>query len=409
MSDAATSDQPMPLAGIRIVEYGVFHAGPGACAILGDLGADIIKIESGEGDPERFWTKIGKLNLAKPDGQSFMFEISNRNKRGLHLDIKKEKGREILHRLVAGADVFLTNLRKTTKEKMGLDYPTLARINPRIIHASVSGYGPEGDLADLGAFDPLGLARSGMMFVTGSAQPRLLHLGVLDQATAIAASHAMITALLTRERYGFGQEVHISLYSTAIWLSYCNMMLNNCLNVDPTTSGERQWHSPLRNVFLCQDGRWIIGTHHPEEKYWPVFCEVTGQTQLLSDPRFADDKSRQANCPELVAIFDEVFATRTRDQWMELFVPRGLMFSPIQSIPEIQNDPQALTNNYMVPFDYPFLGPVTIPGYPATFSRSSAGTTTPAPGLGQHTDDILREVGYSELEIQALRTDGIVR
>ncbi len=213
-----------PLAGIRIVEYGVFHAGPGAGAILGDLGAEVIKIEEAGGDPERYWTLLGGMDLSLPNGESFMFEASNRNKRNISLDITTERGRKILHQMVQRADVFLTNLRPSTKTAMGIDYPTLSRVNPRLIHASVSGYGQQGPMRDIGAFDPLGQARSGMTFVTGNAEPTLMHLAILDQATAITLSHAILTALVVRERRGIGQEVHTSLYGTGLWLLYANLL-----------------------------------------------------------------------------------------------------------------------------------------------------------------------------------------
>lgn len=397
-----------PLDGIRVVEYGVFHAGPGAGAILGDLGAEVIKIEAGFGDPERYWTKVGKLDISVPSGESFMFEVSNRNKKDIALDIKTDEGRRVLHRLVEGADVFLTNLRKSTKAKLGLDYDSLSRVNPKIIHANVSGYGPEGPMDDLGAFDPLGLARSGMLFLTGSEMPALLHLGVLDQATAIATSQAIITALLVRERRGIGQEVQVSLYGTACWLTYCNLMLTSVLGVDPTNAGDRSRHSPLRNAFRCKDGRFILGTHHPEHKYWPEFCRATGKEELIDDPRFADEQSRTDNCTELIAIFDQVFAEKDRDEWMEIFLERGLMFCSVQKGNEIASDPQALANGYMVPFDHPTLGQITIPGYPIRFSACRAGTHAPAPTMGQDTDEILAAAGYTREEIEALRGSKVV-
>ena len=151
-----------PLSGIRVVEYGVFHAGPGAGAILGDLGAEVIKIETGKGDPERFWSVIGGVDITVPGGESIMFEISNRNKKGLHLDIQTKKGREIFERLISTADVFLSNLRQSTTAALEIDYESVRRINPKIIHAGVSGYGEMGPAADLGAYDPMGQARSGM-------------------------------------------------------------------------------------------------------------------------------------------------------------------------------------------------------------------------------------------------------
>ena len=165
-----TKQKPGPLDGFKIVEYGVFHAGPGGTAILGDLGADIVKIEAPAGDPIRYWTDVGSINMAKENGESVMVEVSNRNKRNICLDIKQKAGRQVFNRLVASADVFMTNLRKSTKQKLRLDYESIRALNPRVIHASVSGYGQEGPMQDIGAFDPLGQACSGMMFLTG--QPR---------------------------------------------------------------------------------------------------------------------------------------------------------------------------------------------------------------------------------------------
>ena len=181
MDDELRTLKPMPLDGIRVVEFGTFHAGPGASAILGDLGAEVIKIEEAEGDPMRNWKEVGGIRFTMADGEGFPFQFTNRNKRGIWLNIKEEKGREIFRRLIQSADVFLTNLRKSTKQSMGLDYAAVSAINPRIIHASVSGFGQEGHLSDQGAFDPMGQARSGMMFSTGSDRPRLVHLAVLDQ------------------------------------------------------------------------------------------------------------------------------------------------------------------------------------------------------------------------------------
>ncbi len=405
-----TKQRPMPLEGIKVVEYGVFHAGPGASAILGDLGADVVKVESGEGDPERYWTTLGRIDMTLPKGDSLFFQLSNRNKKGIYLDIEKEKGREVLHRLIREADVFLTNLRKSTKVKLRIDYDSLRPVNPRIIHANVSGYGQEGPMKDLGAFDPLGLARSGLMYATGAAEPVLLHGAVMDQATAIAASHAILTALFVRERSGTGQEVHVSLYGTGLWLMYPNLMLSNILSLGPRDiSSNRYDHSPLRNLFCCKDKKWIAATHHPEEKYWPLFCKATGQTDLLTDPRFKDNSARKVHCAELVAIFDRVFAAKTRDEWVEILLEEKLMVCPILNTHEIEDDPQARVNGYMVDFKDRFLGDIKIPGYPVHFSANRAGTRSFAPTLGEHTDLVMRQMGYTDQEIQELRKEEVIK
>ncbi len=404
-----SAGQPMPLEGIKIVEYGVFHAGPGGTAILGDLGADIIKIESGFGDPERYWTKIADLDMSLPHGESMMHEVSNRNKRGLYLDIGSDTGKKIFHRLIENADVFMTNLRKSTKAKLGIDYESLKKINPKLIHANVSGYGPEGPMDDLGAFDPLGQAVSGLMFAAGTQEPVLLHLGILDQATAIALSHAIITALFVRERRGIGQEVHVSLFGTALWLQHPNLMLASVLGIDPCVKSAREAHSPLRNVFCCKDGKWIIGTHHPEEKYWKKFCELTQLNELFNDKRYTDEKGCPIPGRQLLDIVDRVFAEKTRDQWVEIFLSHGLMFCPVKHIKEVKHDSQAMANQYVVAFDHRDLGRITIPGYPLRFSHCQAGTRASAPALGEHTNEILAELGFSESQIAGFRKHGVIR
>jgi len=398
-----------PLEGIKVVEYGVFHAGPGAGAILGDLGAEVIKIECGIGDPERYWTSVGRMSMAGPDGESIMHEISNRNKKGVYLDIKTEKGRAIFLHMIKDADVFITNLRKSTKKRLAIDYDTLSRENPRLIHANVSGYGQEGPVCDLGAFDPLGQARSGMMFLSDPERPGLIHLAVLDQATAIAASHAILTALYVRERKQKGQEVHVSLYGTGMWLLYANLMIQSLISVDSAIPWHREENSPLRNSFCCADGKWVIGVHHPEEKYWPSFCKATGREDMIGDHRFADNDSRAANRKELLDIFDNIFAQKSRDEWMERFAAYGLMFSPVQRIAEVLTDRQALENGYVVPFKHPTFGNVKIPGYPVHFSDCQAGTRSAAPKIGQHTESVLQGMGFTLEEIERLKEEKVIR
>jgi crotonobetainyl-CoA:carnitine CoA-transferase CaiB-like acyl-CoA transferase len=401
---------PMPLEGIKVVEYGVFHAGPGASSILGDLGADVVKIESGLGDPERNWTRLGRIDMSLPNGENIFFHISNRNKKGIYLDIEKKKGREIFHRLIKEADVFVTNLRKSTKTKLGIDYESLRPVNPQIIHANVSGYGPEGPMKDLGAYDPLGQARSGLMYVSGAPDPVLLHGGVMDQATAIAASHAILTALLVRERSGIGQEVHVSLYGTGLWLMYPNIMLSSVMSLGPKDiSPNRYDHSPVRNLFRCKDEKWIMVTHHPEEKYWPLFCKATGQSALLADPRFKDNSGRKVHSAELVAIFDKVFATKTQDEWVEILLKEKLMVCAVLNINEIQDDPQARASGYVVDFKDRVFGDVTIPGYPIHFSANRAGTRSFAMTLGEHTDLVMRQIGYTDPEIEELKKEGVIK
>lgn len=402
-------DAPLPLEGIKVVEYGVFHAGPGGGAILGDLGADVIKVEDPVGDGIRYWTKVGAVDMAGPDGRSMTFEVSNRNKKNICLDIKAEAGREIFNRLIRDADVFIINLRKSTTHKMKLDYTSICALNPRIIHASVSGYGQEGPLQDIGAFDPLGQACSGLMFVTGGELPAPLQIGLLDQATAISLSHAILAALLARERQGISQEVHVSLYGTSLWLQHINLMLANTLKIDPCVSADRSHHSPLRNVFCCGDGQWVMCTHHPEEKYWKTFCRIMGVPEFVLDPEFTDEKGRPITSDALIARFDDIFTTRSRDEWMADFMAARLMFAPIQKVTDVENDIQAKANAYVRPAQYPGLGEVNLPGYTASFGKCRPGIRTRGADKGEQTDSILQDLGYCALDIEALKEKRVVQ
>ncbi len=402
-------DKPGPLDGITVVEYGLFHAGPGSGAILGDLGANVIKVEAGSGDPMRVWRRIGTKSYPQVNGNNPMFEFSNRNKECIYLDITQSDGRVIFEKLVKTADIFLTNLRKSTKSKLKIDYEAISSLNSNIIHASVSGFGKEGPAADDGGFDPLGQARSGMMHLTASEEPTLIQLAILDQATAITLSHAVMTALYTRERDGKGQEVHTSLYSTALWLMHGNIILNNFDIGVKDVQWIRSRNPPLRNCFKCRDGKWIVSTHHPIDKFWTAFCEATGQQQLLSDDRFKNEEMQTKHCAELVAHFDKVFATKDLEKWLKIFSEAGLMFSPIQDIEDVTDDLQATSNDYIVDFDHPDFGKMKVPGYPIKFSEYSAGIRGPSPGIGQHTDTILNKLGLDEPAIDALRQKGVVR
>lgn len=412
MMFASNSDKnlPRPLEGIRIIECGVWHAGPGGSAILADLGAEVIKVESLDGDPERSHGSLGTVKFpgCEKADWSLLYEISNRNKKGICLDMASTEGREVLKRLVETADIFLTNYKKSTIPKLGVDYETIKKINPKIIHISVSGYGYEGPMANVGGFDPMGQAYSGMAYLTGSNEPVVLQIIFLDQITAITASHAMLTGLLARERHGYGQAMHVSLYGSAIWTMYANYLGSSVMNTNLSIAWDRTITPPLRNSYKCGDGNWIIGTNHPEVKYWPLFCEVTNLKELVTDPRYATPEARGENVKELVKKIDEVMLTKSRDEWLKLFHKHGLLFVAVQSMFDVINDPQAKMNGYIVDMDHPTIGKVSVPGYPVQFSASSI-RFDPAPDLGQHTDEVLKEIGYSTAEIANLKQKGLAK
>ena len=400
-----------PLEGIRVLDCGIYHAGPGGLAILGDLGAEVIKIEEPKtGDPIRMVSRIGSIPLGLPGGRTVFCEGANRNKKSVGVNLKTKKGQEIVHRLAGRSDAFMTNMRQEAVEGMNITYPILRKINPRLIYASVSAFGPKGPDSNLGGFDYQGQARSGLMYSMGEVDtpPMVCQFGIIDQATAIMVSHQIITALFMRERTGLGQEVHVSILGSATFLLYFNILIAHMAGFE-VPRHRRSTEHPMRNYYQCGDGHWLMMTLTPPERHWGPLCQALGHPELEDDPRFNTDDKRLENAEQLVTIFDGLFATRPRDEWLKIFAEYDLFCCGINSVTELANDPQITENDYLVDFEHPTLGKIKIPGYPAHFSESWAKTTSAAPELGEHTEEVLVELGgYTEKEVVQLKTEGVI-
>jgi formyl-CoA transferase len=396
-----------PLEGITVVEVGVWHAGPGASAILGDLGADVIKIENLEGDPERGegGTLTLKSQAIDTPGWSLLFELSNRNKRAIALDLTSEEGGRILRTLVERADVFLTNLRPGAKRKLGIDYSSLAAVNPRLVHVNVSGFGSEGPLAEEGGFDTLGQALAGMFYVSGHDSPQPLPVVVVDQLTAQTAAQAAVTALLARERNGGeGQDVHVSLYGSGALLWSAQLMWQAALETKPILTYDRIQKTPLLSIYRCKDDHWIVGTN-PGRALWPTFAQAIGAPELGETPWDVEDRGSQE---ALYARIDPLMLERTAAEWVTHLRSNGLLFAPVQDFGQILADEQARANGYVVEYDHPRLGTIPLPGSPFRFGKQSTSRWNPAPDLGADTDAILRTVGYDRDGIARLREQRVV-
>jgi crotonobetainyl-CoA:carnitine CoA-transferase CaiB-like acyl-CoA transferase len=400
-----------PLEGVRVLDCGIYHAGPGGPAILGDLGAEVIKIEEpGVGDPIRAGKRIGSVPLEIPGDRSFFNEGANRNKKSVTLNLQSEKGQEILYRLVDGADVFLTSMRRGAIERLNITYPTIRKINPQIIYATVSAFGPKGPDSHRGGFDYQGQARSGFMWSMGEegGPPTVNQFAIIDQATAIMVSHQIITALYMRERTGIAQEVHVSILGTSMFLLYFNVLMAQAIGYEMPRHQRNKDHA-MRNFYECSDGRWLMMTLTPPDRFWRPLCQALGHPELENDPRFEDDEKRLENAEQLVAIFDEIFATRTAAEWLDTFSDYDLFVCAVNSLTDLGNDPQVIANDYIVDFEHPTLGEIKIPGYPGHFSETWAGTTRAAPDLGEHTDEVLMNIcGYSKKKIKGLREEGVI-
>ncbi len=400
-----------PLEGVRALDCGIYHAGPGGLAILGDLGAEVIKIEQPKtGDPMRRLWRVGGVPLHIPGDRSLFFEGANRNKKSVTIDLKTEKGNEILHRLVAESDVFLTNMRPMALKKLKMTYPLLRKTRPDLIYASVSAFGPKGPDKDRGGFDYLGQARSGFMFSMGEADtpPIVCQFGIIDQATAIMVSQHILTALYVRERTGKGQKIDVSILGSALCLLHFNVLIAQ-LTGGEVPRHRRATNQAMRNYYRCKDDRWIMLTLTPPARYWRDLCLALEHPELEKDPRFDTDDGRWENAPELVAALDAVFITRPLDDWLDRFGEYDLLCCAVQTVNDLTKDPQVMENEYLVDFDHPTLGKVKIPGYSAHFSENSAGTTSASPDLGEHTEEVLMEIGgYTKREIKTLREEGVI-
>ena len=400
------------LEGIRVLDWTIFQQGPVCTAMLADLGADVIKIEHRvEGDPARGMMKMIGALIGGDVGRNPYYENNNRGKRCITLDLGKEEAKKILYRLIEKSDVFVQNFRLGVADKLGLDYETLSKHNPKLIYAHASGWGPKGPDAYNPSADYTGVARSGIMSVAGEPDmpPQMVQAGIADQMGATMTAYGIIAALLARERYGIGQKVDASLLGSMMQLLGLAVTMR-CLAKLPTMRIARKTAgNPLWNHYRCEDDKWIALAHLQPDKFWPDFCKAMEIQHLEKDPRFDEMMNRGANAAELIDILDETFATKPREEWMKALRENGCVYSPLNTIADLEDDSQALANEYITEFDHPTMGKVKEIGFPVTFSETPASIQREAPEFGQHTEEVLIEIlGYTWEEIASLREKEII-
>jgi crotonobetainyl-CoA:carnitine CoA-transferase CaiB-like acyl-CoA transferase len=379
-----------PIDGIKIVELGVWVAGPAAGGILADWGADVVKIEPPQGDPARSFSKMfgSDMDVNPP------FEMDNRSKRSIVLDLRTEAGRTAALDLLADADVFLTNVRPAALQRLGLDYETVSASNPRLVYGLLTGYGTTGPDADKAAYDVAAYwARSGIASLLSRPgdPPPFQRSGMGDHLAGMNLAAGICAALYARERTGAGQLVTTSLYRTGAYtVSFdLNMFL---LTGQPIAIGQRDtMRSPLMNNYAAGDGRsfWIVGLE--AERHWPALCRVVGRPEWQVDERYLDAMSRARNAAELIAELDDIFATKPLDAWAEIFGTEPEFFwSPINTIEDVIGDEQFHAGGGIV---YVPDGDGTLPmiATPVDFDGTPWAPRSVAPGLGEHTDEILAE------------------
>jgi crotonobetainyl-CoA:carnitine CoA-transferase CaiB-like acyl-CoA transferase len=385
-----------PLDGVKVVELTMFQQGPVCGTKLGDLGADVIKVEPPTGDPARgFMRIIGTMVGLK--GRNYYFENHNRNKRSIVLDLKTEGGMEVFLKLIDRADVFLTNLSIEAPIKMGIGPEELLKRNPRLIYTQASGWGRKGPDANGLSFDYTGIGRSGLMMSCGErgTPPAQILPGLGDELGGMVCAWAVCTALYARERTGKGQLVDTSLMGSIMCMLSLVLSAPAILGQEFPRESRAAAGNPIYNHYKTKDDKWFILAHLQPDRYWPNVCRALGMPELENDPRFNSIEARGENAEELIAIMDKQFLTKTRGEWFEIFKKEGIIYTPIQSPREVVDDLQALANDYVTWFDHPVLGRTKMVGFPWDFSQTPASVRREAPEFGQHTEEILLELGYT--------------
>ena len=398
----------MALSGIKVVEVSTWAAGPSCGMWLAENGADVVRVEPIEGDPVRGMMQSGVVPVTD---LNWLWEMWNRSKKGIAVNLGQEAGQEIVHKLVAQADVFLANLRPGTLKRARLDYETLNQLNPRLIYANITGYGPKGPGADWPSFDEIGFwARSGIMAVLGEPDTPLVPLrGAMgDHTTGMFTLGGIALALYVRERTGRGQRVDVSLVGSGTWVAGCDVQGALIYDQDMPRFSRKTIGNPLYNHYECKDRKWVQFQMLQTDRYWSGVCKALGREDLEHDPRFDSHQKRVENNVELIAILDEVLATESRDEWAPRFNENGLVWGPAQTPMEVTQDPCVLENKYVVEYEH-FSGR-KVRGITCPIQLSQNPTRAPrgAPEYSQHTEEVLLEMGYSWDDITKLKDSKVI-
>ena len=375
----------------------------------GVLGAEIIKIEDRiKGDPSRGMASLFGRTMSLEGNLNILFETANRNKKSMTLDLKKDKGKELLYNLVKEADVFCTNYSLSAIEKLEIEYETLAGHNPMLVYAMATGYGLAGAESRKRAYDTIAQARSGIMYAVGEpdSPPAQIAGPIFDQMTGTLLAYGILAGLIARDKQGKGQRVDASLLGSGLHLQAYNV--NTVLLRDrpiPRPSRFNQ-RNALANHYECADGKWLLFAEAQSDRFWHNFCNTIGREDLEKDERFATAKLRNDNRVEIREILDKVFITKTREEWIKLFDENGggIAFSAVLDPTELQFDPQVISNHYITEIDHPVLGKKKVIGCPIGFSETPSDVNSSAPNFGEHTEEVLINVcNYSWEEIKAQR------
>ncbi len=398
-----------PLSGIKVVELTMWVAGPSCSAVLGDWGADVIKLEDPNGgDPIRgaVTTRAMTETRAVPP-----YELDNRNKRSVAVDLRRTEGVEFAMKIIEHADVFITSLRVDTLARMKLDYALMASRNPRLVYASLNGYGHRGPDRNRPAFDyAAAWARSGIMHTVaepGQAPPAQRP-GMIDHAAGLGLAGAISAALLQRMRTGHGCEVHISLFQMGLWMNATDLTIGLISGKPPEQESRSERTNPMWNSYQCKDGGWVYFVMIQSDKHWTDFCTALGHLEWKDDLRFKDFGGRRKHSRDLTRLIDEAIATRTRAYWAPIFDRHLLIWAPVQTESEVMHDAQAEAVGAFVDIEHPAIPGCRVVNSPVSFGTGPHQAYRHAPELGAHTEEVALEAGLTWEQIAKLKDGGVI-
>jgi len=401
-----------PLENVTIVEVDSYMAAPSAAALLADLGATVIKVEPPGGDPARnLGRKVRLGDDADPNraAYDFQFDVDNRGKQSVVVDLTTEQGQQVVHRLCETADVFMNNMLIHRQERYGLDPSTLLGVNPRLVHATLTGYGTQGPEAWRPGYDVTAFfARSGLYDAMREGEDGEIPMARTaqgDHTTGLALMGAILAALRLAEKTGEGQVVETSLYETAIWTQGCDYAVTAVDKRRLRQLTRQTQVMPTANRYPCGDGKWIV-INSLNGSDWKTFCEVIGREDWLDDDRLQDLRGRFRHMAELVPAIDDALSARGRDQWGELLDAAGLIWSPVLGLHEVVEDPQAQALGLFPTLEHQTIGEYPTVAPPFRFHTADVRPRPPAPSAGANTVEILSAAGYDDAQIDQLAQSG---
>ena len=399
-----------PLDDVTVVEVDSFMAAPSAAAVLADMGARVVKVEPLQGDPMRGLSRPIKIE-SRFQGYDFQFDVDNRGKRSIAVNLNESEGVAVVRRLVAGANVFLCNLLPKRQKRFGLDAGTLLELRPGLVHATLTGYGTSGPDAWRPGYDVTAFfGRSGLYDAMREGEHGVVPMARPaqgDHTTGLALTTAILGALRLAEGTGEGQVVETSLYETAVWTQASDFAVTAVDKAPVRRRARKEQLTPMTNRYPCKDNHWVV-LNMLDAGAWERLCRALGREDWLDDERFGTPKDRYRRMPELVEAIDAVLAARTRDEWGSIFDEHGVIWGPVLSLHEVPDDPHAQAIGLFPTVRHPELGTYRTVNAPLRFATAEVCPRGPAPTLGEHTREVLAGLGYANEDIERLYDSSVV-